>query len=137
MFFLVVDFKSLKYTIWTGILTAFMEFLVDMLFIGHNLYKTVNHLFEIRGVPILFTFSVPLVMGVLSSQYYPRKKSYRILNVFVLSILFYCVEYALLLRGDLIYINWTWAESLTIDILTIITISWFNLVVLDKWRESL
>ncbi|PAB59925.1 hypothetical protein [Anaeromicrobium sediminis] len=137
IFFIAVDFKMLKYTIWSGLLAACMEFLIDMLFIGHNLFKTINNLFEIKGVPIIFTFSAPLAMGILMSQYYPKRKLYRILNVFVLSILFYSVEYILLLKGDLIYMNWSFAESLVIDILAIITISWFNLVVLNKWRESI
>ncbi|PAB59924.1 hypothetical protein [Anaeromicrobium sediminis] len=136
MFFIAVDFKMLKYTIWSGLLTALIEVSIDILYTGHKLYKTVNNVFETKGISIFFIFSVPIVIGTLMSQYYPKKKLYRILNIFIISILFYAVEFILVLKGDLIYINWIWIESLIIDLLTMMSISWFNLVVLNKWRES-
>lgn len=137
MFFFIVNYKTLKYNIWAGIFTVILEIMIDYPYTSLNLYKSMNNIIEVGGLSLFYLASVPLVVGTLMAQHYPSKLSYRIANIFVISIIFYGIEFLLLLKGDIIYLNWHWYNSIIINLIGISCISWFIIDIVQRKRENL
>lgn len=136
LFFLLVDWKELKVNIWSAVLAVANQISVDVQFISHHLYKINRPIVDMWGSSVLFVFGPVVVVGVLLAQYYPKKRWAQITHFFVLAILYSLEELLLLLRGNLVYINWHFTDSLGINFSVIGLLCWFSHVVLKKGGDK-
>lgn len=134
LFFLLVDWKTLKTNIWCGVVAMVLQMLVDTQAMGHKLYEIKGEFFDIYGSSALFVFGPIFVIGVLLSQFHPTKRSMIIVNVFVLTLLFSLQELCLLTRKSLIYTNWHYSDSIQVNIGAMVLLSWFCIIVIRKVR---
>lgn len=135
LFLLLVDWKALKVNIWGGVFTVCMQIFVDTQFIAHNLYAFHNQIICIFGSSLLFEIGPVFVIGVLFTQYHPVKKWAIIINLAVVCTLFTFIEYFLVKRNVLEYINWHMIDSIGVNIAAIGLLSWVCIVVFDKRRD--
>ncbi len=132
LFIVLVDLKKLKYNIWSGLFAALMQQTIDSQKMSHGFYSLENLILSINGSSIFFTLGPVLVVGTLFAQYYPDRSWARITAVVILAGLFSMQEHFLVLRKDVIYLNWYFYDSITYNILSMITLSWFSIVILNK-----
>jgi len=132
LFFLLVDWQSLKVNIWAGVFTMSMQLAVDGQAIHHGLYAVNNPVVALWGSSLLFTFGPVLVIGILISQFHPRKRLFILANVVILTTLFTLEELILLERDSVVRLNWHTHESIAINFVALAFLSWFCIVVLKK-----
>lgn len=135
LFFLLVDWKTLKINIWAGFFTAFIQMFVDSQFISHKLYVIHNPVIDILGSSLFFQAGPVFVIGVMFAQYHPVKKWAVILNVPVVSTIFSIEEYLLVKSNALEYTNWHQIDSIGVNIAAIGLLSWFCIVILGKGKD--
>lgn len=136
VFLLLVDWKKLKINIWSGLLAIVFAAAVDFdNIVDHHRYAINNPIIEIKGSSLFFLLGPVFVMAILMTQYHPRKRLMTVLHVFIISGLYSSMEIILLYRGALQYIDWDFHDSLQINLTVIATLSWFSIVVLNKWRD--
>lgn len=134
VFLLLVDWRKLKINIWSGLLAIIMATTVDFFNTINGRYIIRNSIISILGTSLFFLIGPVFVIGTLLAQYHPRKKSLTILNTIILFILYSSTELILVFRGTVEYLNWNFYDSLIINIGALSTLSWFSIVLLDKWR---
>ncbi|WP_073149589.1 hypothetical protein [Paramaledivibacter caminithermalis] len=134
IFLLLVDWKKLRINIWSGLFAILMVMTVDYCNTLNKRYIINNGIINILGSSLFFLVGPVFVIGTLLAQYHPQKKTITILNVIVLFILYSSVELVLVLRGAVEYLNWHFYDSLIINIGAISLLSWFSMVILNKWR---
>lgn len=135
LFLILVDWKELKVKIWSGLLAVLLQMSVDTNAIIHQLYRIVNPVLSIWGSSLFFVFGPVFVIATLMTQYHPAKRWMRVLNVFVISMLYSVQEILLLESGALEYLNWHFIDSIVVNVSAMVIISWFIIVVLDKRGE--
>ena len=131
LFILLSGWRDLKITIWSGLVAVILQLLVDTNAISHNFYKINTPVIKLWGSSVLFILGPVLIIGILMGQYHPKKRYLRIANVFVLSTLYSSQEFLLLIRKSLEYTNWSFIDSVIVNIAAMIIISWFSIIVLD------
>ncbi|SKC85502.1 hypothetical protein [Maledivibacter halophilus] len=134
IFLLLVDWRKLKINIWSGLLAIIMAITVDFFNTINGRYIIRDSIISILGTSLFFLIGPVFVIGTLLAQYHPRKKSLTILNTIILFILYSSTELILVFRGAVEYLNWNFYDSLIINIGALSTLSWFSIVLLDKWR---
>ncbi|OPX90099.1 MAG: hypothetical protein A4E53_01314 [Pelotomaculum sp. PtaB.Bin104] len=126
IFFMLIDWSRLKYTIWGGFIVSGIQLLTDI--IGHNLnlYHTEeNALIVILKSPIFFTFGIVFVIGVLIAQNLPNSRLLQFINILVLTSLFALEELLFTKIGVLRYEqNYIWVYSVLHSILVFSAITW-------------
>ena len=132
LFLLLVKWKELRLNIWGGILAVLYQLFVDTTSISHGLYKINNAVVNLWGSSLLFVFGPVFTVGVLLAQLHPHKRFLRILNVVVLTALYSLQELLLLIRGNVVYTNWSYTSSVFENITVMVALSWFAIVVLNK-----
>lgn len=132
IFILLVDWKSLKVNIWCGLLAIALQQIIDTQALHHDFYDVRNYYVSIMGSSLLFIIGPVFTIGTLLAQYHPRTRKLRIINVFALGLLYSLQELLLLVRGDVIYNNWHYIDSVQINISVMIILSWFTMMVLKK-----
>ncbi|KHO63111.1 hypothetical protein THYS13_12160 [Thermoanaerobacter sp. YS13] len=130
IFFLLVDWRYIKYTVWGGLLALGFQLVVDEIAIGLNLYDFSNVVIKIFNSSLFFTFGAPFCIGVLYAQTYPRNNILRFINVIVLTALFFVMEYSLVHIGVLKYLHWHYLYSLIIDVAALLALG--NLITIFK-----
>lgn len=65
IFFLLVDWRYIKYTVWGGLLALSFQLVVDEIAIGLNLYDFSNVVIRIFDSSLFFTLGAPFCIGVL------------------------------------------------------------------------
>lgn len=135
LFLLLINWKTLKINIWSGIFATCMQMFVDSQFISHKLYVIHNPIINILGSSLFFITGPVFVIGILFAQFHPIKKWAVILYVPVISTLFSIIEYLLLKRKVLEYLNWHQIDSIGVNIASIGLLSWFYMAVLNKRRN--
>lgn len=133
LFFLLIDWKRLRVNVWCGLTAVVMQLMVDTQAMSHGYYAVRKILlFSIFGTPVLFAFGPVFVIGTLLAQYHPRSRKMRIANVLVLMSLYSLQEFFLLLRKNVIYIDWHYFDSLLVNVGAIMILSWFAMTVLES-----
>jgi len=132
LFFLLVDYKKLKVNIISGILALTLASFVDWGGINLELYAFYDVIIPWAGCSAFYKFGPILVMGILFSQYVPTKRWLQTLNILVMSLLFLSVELLIIQTHAAEYIHWHPLASLTVDLLTFTSLTWFTLTFLRK-----
>ena len=132
LFILLVDWKKLKINIWCGLLAIALQISIDSQAMHRSFYKVAKAVANIGGSSAFFVLGPVLVIATLLAQYHPHKRWMRILNIFVFSGLYSLQELLLLARGNLLYLNWDFIDSVIVNIVVMSVLSWFTIVVLDK-----
>lgn len=128
----MVDWKVLKTNIWVGIVASSMQMVIDSQFISLKLYEIKNPIIDVFGSSLFFLIGPVFVVGVLFSQYHPVKKWAIILYVPVISAMFSIVEYFVVKRNVLVYLNWNQLDSIAINMVVVSSLSWVCIVILGK-----
>lgn len=135
LFFLLINWKELKVNIWCGIFSIAIQIFLDTVLIMNNVYKISDPIISVLGSSVFFILGPVFVIGVLISQYQPRKRWMQILYVFLLAAVYDLEEYLLTIREELIYVNWNIMSSIIINFILMMSLSWFSIVVLRKGRD--
>lgn len=133
IFLILVDWRELKNNIWAGLLAIIMAIVVDLANTIHGRYVINKHMVDILGSSLFFLLGPVFVIGTLLAQYHPKKRMMAVANVFVLFFLYSAIELILVYRGAVEYLDWHFTDSLAINIGAITVLSWFSIVVLNKW----
>ncbi|WDV45288.1 hypothetical protein PV797_17425 [Clostridiaceae bacterium M8S5] len=137
VFFILIDYKKLKINMLAGFLAIIMVILVDYPnIVLKNLYYLHNPVIKVLGSSFFFLFGPVFVISTLVAQNHPRNKNLIILHVFVIATLYSFCEYVLLKKGSLVYVDWSFYDSLKINYSAVIIISWFNMLVLDPLKNE-
>lgn len=132
IFFLLADWKKLKLNIWCGLLAVSFQLIIDNTAMHHKLYDIKNPVLHFLGSSAFFGFGPVFVVGILLAQYQPVKWRMKVLHVIVLTCLYSAEELLLSSRKVLFYTNWHFHDSLFLNLISLATLSWFSIVVLNK-----
>lgn len=123
IFFLLVDWSRLKYTIWGGVMTSMVQLLVDTGAMKLNLYH-VESFINIMGSAAFFTFGVIFSVGILFAQTLPASRWLQALNILVITTAFSLQEILFVKVGALEYLTWKQPASTFIDLLVLTSYTW-------------
>ncbi len=123
IFFLLVDWSRLKYTLWGGLSVAGLQLMVDSGAINMHLYRVI-YLVKFLDSSVFFTFGVVFVVGVLFAQTLPSSRWLQALDILVTTTQFCLLEFLFIKIGVLEYLNWNQAASTVINFLAIISYAW-------------
>lgn len=123
VFFLLVEWTRLKYTIWGGVITAALQLLVDTGAIKLNLYRVESTGYVITS-PVFFTFGVVFSVGILFAQTLPASRWLQALNILVITTLFSLQETLFAYVGALEYLNWNQSASIFVNLLVLSSLTW-------------
>lgn len=123
IFFLLVDWSRLKYTIWGGVVASILQILVDTAAMKMDLYH-VKTLIYILGSSVYFTFGVVFTVGVLFAQSMPVSRWMQGLNMLIVVALFSIEEYLYVKIGVLEYTHWNHPASIFINLLVFTGFTW-------------
>jgi len=132
LFAALVDMSKLKMNIWCGLLAVLAQLYIDFRAMEHKLYSVEKPVAQILGSSVFFTFGPVLVIGVLLAQYHPRKRRMAAVHVLAVSALYSAQELWLLGRNAVLYTEWSFGESVVINVAVIAVLSWFSMAVLGK-----
>lgn len=138
IFFLFVDIKHLRKTIYSGLFASLMAGIVDWGGQRLNFYRFDDMVFPIANSPTFYIFGPVFVVGILFAQHLPRKKGLQILNIFVISALYLTLEYLLLQTPVAKHLNWNLLASYATNLGAFTTLTYvvqvFNLFPThDNW----
>jgi hypothetical protein len=136
LFFILVDWKTLKKNVFGGLFITVVEIFVDYHYTSLGLYTIHDPIIEFLGSSLFFSLGPVFVIGTLMAQYHPHKRWMIVVNIIVIFILYSIMELILVKRGVVEYINWSYFASLIINIGAMTIQSWFIIIVLGKWREK-
>lgn len=123
IFFLLVDWSRIKYTVWGGLITSALQLLVDTGAMNLNLYR-VESLYMILTSSAFFTFGVVFTIGILYAQTLPENRWMQALSIAVATTLFSLQEVLFIKVQVLEYINWSHLASVFVNILVFISYTW-------------
>lgn len=132
LFLLLVDWSALKNNIWGGVAAVMLQIFVDNVGVSHGLYEIRKCHFCIAHSSFFFTMGPIIVMGILMSQYHPNSRIMRIFNILVLMALYTSQEILLLNTENVVYKNWHFADSVGVNLLSMIILSWFIMIVMNR-----
>jgi len=133
IFLFLVDWKKFKTNIWTGVLAIAMVISIDYSNIIHGRYIIKKLVVNVFGSSLFFLLGPVLIIGTLLAQYHPRKRWLTVLSVIVIFLLYSAIELILVSRGAVEYLDWHFCDSLIVNIGAISILSWFSIVILNKW----
>lgn len=123
LFFGLADYKRLVPNIFVGIGALAIQVMVDSAAGSLGLYKVTDPLIKLSQSSFLFTYGPVLTMGTLFSQYYPKERHLKIINIFVWTSFFFLFETGVHMYNYLIYTNWRIFYSLSVDMIVLVTLS--------------
>ncbi len=132
IFFLLVDWKTLKKNMLGGFLAIAFACIVDSHKVQHEAYYLKNLILELHETSVFFLLGPAFVIGTLIVQYHPAKRWLVVVNVFVFTGFFTAMEYTLVEIGVIEYIHWHYYDSIIINFAAFFTLSWFSIVVMNK-----
>jgi hypothetical protein len=132
LFFLLRGWVNFRLNVWCALAALVMQLLIDSVSMQKGMYDIVNPVVIILGSSAFFCFGPVFVIGTLLSRYHPLRPRHVIMNVVLLTALYSLQEYLLLARKALVYQDWYFGESIFINLIAIITLSWFSFFVLGK-----
>jgi hypothetical protein len=132
LFFSLKGWKKLGTNIWCGLAAVAAQLFVDYTSIHKGLYEIRDPVVPILGSSAFFCLGPVFVIAVLLSAYHPVKRWLASINVFVLSSIFSAQEYLLMERKVLVYHNWHFTESIFMNLVIIISLSWISVFILGR-----
>ncbi|MGB9780521.1 MAG: CBO0543 family protein [Caldanaerobacter sp.] len=136
IFWAIVDLRHIKYTVWGGVIAVIFQLTVDEIATSLNLYSFSDPVVTILKSSFFFTFGAPFCIGVLYAQTYPKRKILQLVNLFMLTFMFFIMEYSLHRVGALKYTNWNYIYSLVVDLGALLAIGQLiNLLQLSPWMR--
>ncbi len=133
LFFLLVDWKNIRTNIWAGFFAILLQLLVDTIAMYHSWYDIRKLILpHILGSSLFFCFGPVPAISILMAQFHPAKRWMAVAHVFVLFALYSAQEYLLVERGAVVYTDWHFHDSVFVNILVMMTISWFIILILNK-----
>lgn len=123
IFFLLVDWSRLKYSVWGGVIASILQILVDTAAMKLDLYH-VKNLVHILGSSVFFTFGVVFTVGVLFAQSLPVSRWMQTVNILIVVALFSIEELLYLKIGVLEYTHWSHSASIFINLLVFTSFTW-------------
>lgn len=126
LFFILVDYKTLKFNIWGGISALILASIVDWGGQKLNLYQFYDVIIPWAGCSAFYKFGPIFTMGTLFSQSIPKKLWMQILNILVFSLLYLFLEALIINTGTAEYIHWHILASLLINMLTFGTLTYLT-----------
>ncbi|HYE82594.1 MAG TPA: hypothetical protein VEG39_10585 [Clostridia bacterium] len=136
LFLLLVDCSALKCNIWCGLVAVLLQIFVDNIGVSHGLYEIRKCSFCIAHSSFFFTMGPIIVIGTLMPQYHPKTRVLRILNVLMLTALYTLQEILLLARENVVYNNWHFADSVGVNLVSMVFLSWFIMIVMNRGSEK-
>lgn len=132
LFLLLVDWSAFKSNIWCGVAAVILQVFIDNVGISHGLYEIRKCSFCIAHSSFYFTMGPVIAVGILMPQYHPKARIMRILNVLMLTVLYTLQEILLLIRENVVYTNWHFADSVGVNLLAMVFFSWFVIVIINS-----
>ncbi len=137
VFFILIDFRNIKKTIFAGIFVMLLQFSADYYAMKYGLYRVDNTIVEIWNSSVFFVLGPVFTMGILFVQYLPRRDKWlRLANIFIWSSMFLLFEIFIINANALMYIKWSRFNSFSIDIAAIMMLSWLGENFLKPSPES-
>lgn len=130
LFFLLVDYKTLKKNIYGGLLALLLGTIVDYGGQKLELYEFYQLIISWAGCSAFYKLGPIFTMGVIFCQYVPRNKWLQVVNIFVASTLYIMLELSIISTGVAEYIHWSPIASYVINLLAFCSLSWFTLTFL-------
>ncbi len=124
LFYFMVDVQQLRRTIFGGIFTVALGSLVDWGGQYLSLYQFNDLIIPWAGCSIFYIFGPVFVIGVLFTQYLPRKGSLQVINILLISLLYLAMEALILQTGAADYLNWHILASFIVDLVAITSLTW-------------
>lgn len=113
IFFMLVDKRRLKYTAWGGIMAMVIQLCVDTGAVKLGFYYVVTAI-KLGGTSALFTFGAVFTMGTLFVQFIPKDPRLKAAHIIATATLFLGLEYLLVLRNIVVFLNWSlWVSYIT------------------------
>lgn len=120
------DKKRLKRTVLAGLFSSAAQLSVDTIAIRSRLYQIQEPGLSFMGSSLFFTLGATFTMGILFAQTVPRSAGLQILNMAGWVVLFTTFETAAVHYGMMQYINWNIMMSINVNVLVMITMTWFS-----------
>lgn len=132
IFFIFVDWKRLRFTLYGGLITLVLGTLVD--WAGHEigLYNFEDHLVRFAGNSFFYAFGPVFTMGVLFFQFLQRDRVAQMANIMAFSLTYLSMEYLIIQTGSAYYLHWHYLASFVVDILVFSALSYFGEFIRDK-----
>lgn len=124
LLYILVDAKQLRRTIFGGIFTLALGSLVDWGGQQLHLYQFRDLIIPWAGCSAFYKWGPIFVIGVLYTQYLPRKRSLQVINIMVVSLLYLAMEALILQTGVAYYTNWHILASFTVDLTAFTALTW-------------
>ncbi|ABO49876.1 conserved hypothetical protein [Desulforamulus reducens MI-1] len=124
IFYFLVDVRYLRKTIFGGIFTLILGSMVDWGGQQLGLYKFYDVIIPWAGCSIFYKFGPIFTMGVLFTQYLPRKRALLVLNILVVSLLYLGLEMVILQTNAAEYKQWHFLASFIVDLGAFTTLTW-------------
>lgn len=135
LFFVLIEYKNLKFNIWGGILALLLASIVDWGGQHLNLYQFYNVIIPWASCSAFYKLGPIFVMGILFSQSIPKKLWMQFLNILVFSLLYLFLEALVISTGTAEYIHWHILASLVINMLTFSTLTYFSQSLLKPFNS--
>ncbi len=135
IFFLLVDWKRLKTTVYGGLITTVLGLAVDLA--GHklDLYQFHDNIVGWMGNSLFYAAGLLFTMGVLFFQYLSTDRRLQMANVAVFSLAYLAVEVLIVKAGGASYVHWHYLASFTVDLLVFTALSYIGeIIVFGKSR---
>ncbi|AEG60907.1 hypothetical protein Desru_2681 [Desulforamulus ruminis DSM 2154] len=125
IFYFLVDVWQLKRTIFGGLFTLALGSMVDWGGQQLDLYRFYDVIIPWAGCSMFYKFGPIFTMGILFTQYLPRKPILQVINILVVSLLYLAMEALILQTGVAEYRNWHILASLVVDMGAFTSLTWF------------
>lgn len=137
IFFLLVDWKTLKVNVWGGVFAVVYELYQDINAVYLHFYQ-----FEKVGIPLLktsffFTFGVVFVMGIIFFQYMPSNPWLQLVYVLGYAVAFLIFEIIEVKFGTLVHLHWHYYVSIFDNVLIFANFLWLNNAILVPFKQKL
>lgn len=132
LFILLKGWQKLQWNVWCGIASVAIQIIIDTTAIQKGMYIVDKPAIMLWSSSAFFCFGPVFVISILLSRYQTARPKLVVINVVILTALYSLQEYLLLGRNALVYYNWSLYESVFVNFLVIITLSWISYFILSK-----
>ena len=137
LFFALVDFHTLKTHVSGGLLTLAAATLVDWGGQHLGLYKFYDLIIPWFGCSAFYIFGPVFTMGIIFSQYVPRRKWLQVLHIVMTSVFYLALEYFIIHTPVAAYARRHLLASAFVDVMTLSALTWVTTTFLKKEGSSL
>ncbi len=132
LFFIFIDFKSLRVNTAGGLISVLLATLVDWGGGQLNLYHFHDVIISWAGCSIFYKWGPVFTMGTLFVQLVPLDKWLQMVHVLVFSLSYIAMEIMIVYSGAACYEHWHWLASFFINLIVFSTLTWITLLFIRK-----